>query len=101
MFVWYKRAGYFSGAARALADFTLADTADRNAYNKLKELHPTARRWNAEMRLDPANVLTEEVFSQVLSSILPVRAVDAAGWRGDHFKALSDEAKRMNALQTR
>ena len=53
------------------------------------------------MRLDPANVLTEEVFSQVLSSILPVRAVDAAGWRGDHFKALSDEAKRMNALQTR
>ena len=71
------RAGYFSGAARALADCTLADTADLNVYNKLKELHPTAPRWNAEMRLDPANVLTEEVFSQVLSSILPVRAVDA------------------------
>jgi len=62
-------------------------------YKKLKELHPRAPREVAESRRRSACVITEDLFFKVLSSILPRRAPDAAGWRGDYFKALSPGTK--------
>ena len=89
------RVGYFSGATRALADCSPADTADPKVYKNLIDLHPAASRLSGELQLNPANVISEDIFLKVLSTTPPRRAPDAAGWRGDYFKSFSPEARIM------
>jgi len=70
------RAGYMSGAVRALSDGAVCNTSDPEVYNKLRELQ------SAESQPDSSDVISQEEF-------IP----DAAGWRGEYFKYLSPNAK--------
>ena len=87
------RAGYMSGAARALSDGAHCNTADPAVYDELVKLHPGAARQCPKPQLDPAGVIPEKEFLKVLSSLRPRRAPDAAGWRGEYFKRLNLIAK--------
>ena len=87
------RAGYMSGAVRALSDGAVCNTSDSEVYNKLRELHPAASRQCAESQPESSDVISQEEFLEVLSSLRPRRAPDAAGWRGEYFKHLSPNAK--------
>ena len=83
------RVGYFSGAARALVSGQMADPSQDDVYDKLCQLHPAAAQQRAEPPQHNVCALTEEVFVQTESQILPRRSPDASGWRGDYFKVLS------------
>ena len=87
------RAGYFSGAARALTNGKLADPAVESVYQKLVELHPAAPRLEVEPSQHPPCIITDDVFARTVSDTLPRRAPDATGWRGDYFKVLSSGAR--------
>ena len=87
------RAGYMSGAARALCDGVRCNTADPAVYNELRKLHPAASQQCGKSQLAPADVVPEKEFLKVLSSLPPRRAPDATGWRGEYFKRLNMNGK--------
>ena len=89
------RAGYMSGALRALGDTGLYDTSDPRVYEELKRLHPASQKQGCELHLKSADVIQKKDFKRVISKLLPRRSADAAGWRGEYFKRLSAGTKDL------
>ena len=73
------RAGYFSGATRALVDNKMADPSQDDVYDQLLKLHPAAERLREDPPQRPFCALSEDIFVQTVSSAPPRRAPDASG----------------------
>jgi len=82
-----------SGAARAVSDCARCDTADPEVFKQLKNLHPAASQPLQGSNPKSADVIPEDDFLNILSTLPPRRAPDAAGWRGEYLKRLSPSAK--------